>query len=92
MINLKKQLIALYFSLNILRECKPGACYNQQHPSKFTNETIAGLKIAIIEHLDNGLRVSEIGKQNSKSYEGRRRVSKNIGNRYYTNVLHAEDL
>ena len=57
---------------------KTVACYNLQHPARYTDEAIAGLKTALIEHLDNNLSVAKIRKQNSRAYEGNRRVSKDI--------------
>ncbi|MVX64288.1 hypothetical protein GKZ28_11365 [Clostridium chromiireducens] len=60
---------------------KTVACYNLQHPAQFTDEAIAGLKTALIEHLDNGLSVAEIRRRNGKSYEGNRRVLKDISKR-----------
>ncbi|HWI64336.1 MAG TPA: DUF5946 family protein [Symbiobacteriaceae bacterium] len=50
------------------------ASYNLQHPAQFTDEAIAGLRIAFIEHLDHGLPVSEIRKRNAKTYAGTKRV------------------
>lgn len=55
---------------------KTVACYNLQHPAQFTDEVIAGLQTALIGHLDNGLSVAEIRRQNAKLYEGNRRVLK----------------
>ncbi len=55
---------------------KTVACYNLQHPAQFSDEAIAGLKTALIEHLDTGLSVEEIRRRNRKAYEGNRRVLK----------------
>jgi hypothetical protein len=60
---------------------KTVACYNLQHPAQFTDEAIAGLKTALIEHLDKGLSVPDIRRRNSKSYEGNKRVLKDISKR-----------
>lgn len=60
---------------------KTVACYNLQHPAQFTDEAIAGLKTALIEHLDKGLSVPEIRRRNSKSYDGNKRVLKDISKR-----------
>jgi hypothetical protein len=57
---------------------KTVACYNLQHPAQFTDEAIAGLKTAFIEHLDNDLSVADIRKRNAKLYDGRKRVLKDI--------------
>ncbi|MBB6218390.1 hypothetical protein HNQ80_004554 [Anaerosolibacter carboniphilus] len=60
---------------------KTVACYNLQHPAQFSDEAIAGLKTALIEHLDKGLSVGEIRRRNGKLYEGNRRVLKDIRER-----------
>ena len=60
---------------------KTVACYNLQHPAQFTDEAIEGLKVAFIEHLDNGLSVTEIRRRNAKLYNGNRRVLKEISTR-----------
>lgn len=57
------------------------ASYNLQHPAMFTDESIAGLRTAYIEHLDQGLAVTEIRKRNSKAYDGKARVLRPEGER-----------
>lgn len=55
---------------------KTVSCYNLQHPAKFTEEAIEGLKKVFIEHLDNGLTVEQIRKIHAQSYGGNKRVLK----------------
>lgn len=50
------------------------ASYNLQHPAQFTDEVITGLRVAVIERLDNDLPVAEIRRRNSAEYEGKKRV------------------
>ena len=57
------------------------AAYNLQHPAQFTDEAIAGLRVAVIERLDNDLPVAEIRRRNSAEYEGKRRVLRPEGER-----------
>jgi hypothetical protein len=52
------------------------ATYNLQHPAQFTDETIAALRAAYIEHLDHGLPVEVIRRRMGDAYEGKRRVLK----------------
>lgn len=52
------------------------SCYNLQHPAQFTDEALAGLCAAFIEHLDHGLPVPEIRRRNARTYEGSKRVRK----------------
>lgn len=42
---------------------KTMAAYNLQHPAQFTEETLQELKAVFIEHVDNGLSVSEVRKR-----------------------------
>jgi hypothetical protein len=58
------------------------ACYNLQHPAQFTDDALAGLKAAFIEHLDNGLAVTEIRRRVGKASEGNRRVLKDEAERH----------
>ena len=50
------------------------ACYNLQHPARFTDEAIAGLRDLFIAHLDEGLAVSEIRRRVARQAEGATRV------------------
>lgn len=50
------------------------AAYNLQHPAQFTDDAIAGLRVAMIERLDNDLPVAQIRRRNAAEYEGKRRV------------------
>lgn len=57
------------------------ASYNLQHPAQFTDEVIAGLRITLIERLDNDLPVTEIRGRNAATYEGKKRVLKDESER-----------
>ena len=57
------------------------ASYNLQHPAQFTDEAIAGLRVAVIERLDNDLPVAEIRRRNAAEYEGKQRVLRPEGER-----------
>jgi hypothetical protein len=50
------------------------AAYNLQHPAQFTDDAIAGLRIAFRERLDTDLPVAEIRRRNAAEYEGKQRV------------------
>ncbi|HEY0603029.1 MAG TPA: DUF5946 family protein [Herpetosiphonaceae bacterium] len=50
------------------------AAYNLQHPAQFTDEAIEGLRVAMIERLDNDLPVAAIRRRNAAEYEGKKRV------------------
>ncbi len=52
------------------------ATYNLQHPAQFTDEALAGLRAAFIEHLDHGLPVEAIRQRAARAFEGSRRVLK----------------
>lgn len=52
------------------------ASYNLQHPARFTDAAITGLRAAFIEHVDQGLPVELIRQQISRSAEGSQRVLK----------------
>lgn len=51
------------------------ASYNLQHPAQFTDEALAGLRIAILDYLE-GLAVPELRRRASRAYEGSHRVLK----------------
>ena len=55
---------------------KTVTCYNLQHPAMFQDIAIEGLRQVFIEHLDNGLPISEIRKRMGKLGEGTNRVKK----------------
>lgn len=57
------------------------ASYNLQHPAQFTGGVIAGLRITLIERLDNDLPVTEIRRRNAATYEGKKRVLKDESER-----------
>ncbi len=57
------------------------ASYNLQHPAQFTDETLAGLRAAYIEHLDRGLPVTEIRRRMGRHHEGKTRVLKREADR-----------
>ena len=50
------------------------ASYNLQHPAWFTDEAIAGLRQAYIDHLDRGVPVAELRRRASAAVEGAKRV------------------
>ncbi len=50
------------------------ASYNLQHPARFTEATLAGLRAAFIEHLDHGLGIAEIRRGVGKAAAGATRV------------------
>jgi hypothetical protein len=50
------------------------ASYNLQHPAQFTDEAIAGLRVALIDRLDKGTPVSELRRRAGRTYQGSRRV------------------
>jgi hypothetical protein len=50
------------------------ASYNLQHPAQFTEEAIAGLRVAFIDRLDKGTPVSELRRRAGRAYGGPRRV------------------
>ncbi len=50
------------------------ACYNLQHPAQFTDEAVAGLRSALVEHLDNDVSVKELRRRAASAYEGNKRV------------------
>ncbi len=52
------------------------AAYNLQHPAQFDDEALAALRVAFVEHFDNGVSVAEIRKRNGTSFAGARRVLK----------------
>lgn len=52
------------------------ASYNLQHPAQFTDEALAGLRAAFIEHLDQGIAMVEVRRRVSSVTEGKTRVLK----------------
>lgn len=50
------------------------ASYNIQHPARFTDEAIAGLRQALLDHLDRGVTIAEIRRRASAATDGRTRV------------------
>ena len=50
------------------------ASYNLQHPAQFTDEALAGLRAAFVEHLDRGMAVVEIRRHAGHAFAGTRRV------------------
>jgi hypothetical protein len=49
------------------------AAYNLQHPSRFTEEALAGLRSAFMDHLDHGVPVAAI-RRRASPFDGNRRV------------------
>ena len=58
------------------------ASYNLQHPAQFTDEALAGLRAAFIEHLDYGIAVAEVRRRVSSVTEGKTRVRKPEADRH----------
>ncbi len=52
------------------------ASYNLQHPAQFTDEALAGLRVALIDRLDHDVSVENLRRRNSHTYEGNKRVMK----------------
>jgi hypothetical protein len=52
------------------------ASYNLQHPAQFTEVALVGLQQQFIEHLDNGVPVTEIRRRVSNLAEGSVKVRK----------------
>jgi hypothetical protein len=52
------------------------ACYNLQHPAQFTEEALAGLRAALIDHLDSGVAVEELRRRAARVFDGPKRVLK----------------
>lgn len=52
------------------------ASSNLQHPAQFSDDALAGLRAAFIEHLDHGLPVAAIRRRVGKSAGGLTRVLK----------------
>jgi hypothetical protein len=50
------------------------ASYNLQHPARFTDDAISGLRQALADHLDRGVPVAEIRRRASAATDGRTRV------------------
>ena len=50
------------------------ASYNLQHPARFTDEAIDGLRRSYIDYLDRGISIAEIRRRASSAFEGAKRV------------------
>ena len=50
------------------------ASYNLQHPAKFTDEAIAGLRQSYDDYLDRGIPLAELRRRASAAVEGSKRV------------------
>lgn len=57
------------------------ASYNLQHPAQFTDEALAGLRANFIDHLDQGIPVTELRRRTSHFAEGATRVLKKADER-----------
>lgn len=55
---------------------KTVATYNLQHPAKFHDEAIAGLRGLFMQHIDNGLPLQDIRKHVSAMANGGKQVLK----------------
>lgn len=52
------------------------ASYNLQHPAQFTDEALAGLRLAFLDHLDQSTAIVELRRRVSSVAEGKTRVRK----------------
>ena len=52
------------------------AAYNLQHPAQFTDEVLAGLRVALIDYLDHGVSAAKLRRRAAYAYEGSKRVLK----------------
>lgn len=52
------------------------ASYNLQHPARFTEDALAGLRSAFVERLDKGVAVPELRRRAARRFEGKARVLK----------------
>jgi hypothetical protein len=50
------------------------ASYNLQHPAQFTDEALAGLRIAFIDRLDRGVPPHVLRQRAASAYNGKKRV------------------
>ena len=50
------------------------ASYNLQHPARFTDEAIAGLRQSYIDYLDRGISIEEIRRRATAAFDGSKRV------------------
>ena len=53
------------------------ASYNLQHPARFTDEAIAGLRQSYIDYLDRGISIEEIRRRATAAFDGPKRVRRN---------------
>jgi hypothetical protein len=47
------------------------ASYNLQHPAQFTDEALAGLRVALVDRLDRDVAVGELRRRAARAYEGK---------------------
>ena len=52
------------------------ASYNLQHPAQFTDEALAGLRVAFIDYLDQDVTTEELRRRAATTYAGSKRVLK----------------
>lgn len=52
------------------------AAYNLQHPAQFTDEALAGLRLALVDYLDHGVSTETLRRRATAVYEGQKRVLK----------------
>jgi hypothetical protein len=50
------------------------ACYNLQHPARFTDEALAGLRAALIDRLDRRVPVAVLRRRAAVVYNGNKPV------------------
>jgi len=58
--------------------------YNLQHPAQFTDEALAGLRAAFIEHLDKGVPVEVLRRRVARRAAGNKKVLKEEAARQIT--------
>jgi hypothetical protein len=50
------------------------ACYNLQHPARFTEDALVSLERGLIDHLDHGIPVPVLRRRAAAAFDGRTRV------------------
>lgn len=55
------------------------ACYNLQHPARFTDAALAGLRAVFMEYLDHGLPITDVRRRVGRTAQGEARVLRRAG-------------
>jgi hypothetical protein len=50
------------------------AAYNLQHPARFADDALVGLRAAFVDRLDKGIAVAELRRRAARGFEGKTRV------------------